>query len=269
MNLNGIISTINSKIATKYNERSRLDQKETTANIDNVLSSLWIIGFIVALLLIFTIVNNGFSSSSSLIGAFAILISAGIASASVMKNISVTRENEQRKHEKEDSKFHLDKCSEGLKTFFELLKDGNNTREIWLEASRTLLRVLNLSEKITEQHHKNFFELEKSKYRHQLYTVFDKIFDRRPTNAHIFFTGKHNWEDTEYTLDDILDKMFHRGEIDSESVIAIFSFLDYPEDYPDPLDDQKVDALSFDTRKWPAAPQKYAARYIKYFQKDK
>ncbi|MDP3266842.1 MAG: hypothetical protein Q8M39_08440 [Sulfuricurvum sp.] len=78
-----------------------MDNQETTNNIDSVLTSLWIIGFIVALILIFTISKNGLTDSASLIGAFTILISAGIASASVMKSIYTIRINDQEKAAKE------------------------------------------------------------------------------------------------------------------------------------------------------------------------
>jgi uncharacterized membrane protein len=78
-----------------------LDNQETTNNIDSVLTILWIIGFVVALILIFTIFKQGFTQSAPLIGAFAILISAGIASASVMKSIQTTKINDHEKATKE------------------------------------------------------------------------------------------------------------------------------------------------------------------------
>lgn len=78
-----------------------MDNQETSKNIDFVLSTLWIIGFVVALILIFTIFQKGLTDSASLIGAFAILISAGIASASVMKSIYTSRINDHEKALKE------------------------------------------------------------------------------------------------------------------------------------------------------------------------
>lgn len=78
-----------------------MDNQETTNNIDSVLTILWIIGFVVALFLVFTIFQHGFTDSAQLIGAFAILISAGIASASVMKSIQTTKINDQEKAAKE------------------------------------------------------------------------------------------------------------------------------------------------------------------------
>lgn len=236
--------------------------------VDYILWIMWIGLAFIALVLAIGIQNSEIQDIGPLISALAILLSAAVASTSIMKNIAETKANEVKKHQKEDSKFHLDKCSEGLKTFFELLKDGNNNREIWIEASRTLLIVLNLSKNITESHHKDFFELEKSKYRHHLYTIFNQIFTENKSNAHLFFTGIKGWENSNDTLENILGNHFYHDDIDPESVIAIFSFLDYPENYSDPLDDQRVDFSSFNTRKWPAEPQKYAARYLSYFQKD-
>jgi hypothetical protein len=78
-----------------------MHKDENYNNIDFVLTTLWVIGFIVAVILISTIVQKGMSNSAPLIGAFAILISAGIASASVMKSIYATKQNDKEKGEKE------------------------------------------------------------------------------------------------------------------------------------------------------------------------
>lgn len=66
-----------------------------------VLWFLWAFGLMIAILLIYTILEKKLESSDKLIGALAILISAGIASASVMKNIVETKDKEQEKSEKE------------------------------------------------------------------------------------------------------------------------------------------------------------------------
>lgn len=73
-------------------------------NSDLVLRSLWAIGLAVAIWIIsiiFIIRFHDIKDIAPLIAAFAILISAGIASASIMKSIYASKQNEKEKSEKE------------------------------------------------------------------------------------------------------------------------------------------------------------------------
>jgi len=167
------------------------------------------------------------------------MIAALIASASVMKNIAETKANEAEKHKKEASKFHLDKCTEGLEHFYDLLKDGNNNRVKWIAAARALLTIFDLSKGITEPHHQQFFDLEKSKYRQKLYELYTK-----KEITPLFFTGIKDWNRSDISVSDIIDSA-RSGDgygytyddvdnfIDENSIVAIFSILDYPDDYLD------------------------------------
>lgn len=81
-----------------------MDQKKSLNAIDNLLLTLWGIGIFSAIMIVFSILRIGFHDAkmiAPLIGAFAIFISAGIASASVMKSIYTTKINDQEKAEKE------------------------------------------------------------------------------------------------------------------------------------------------------------------------
>jgi len=81
-----------------------LNQKKSFNAIDNTLLILWSIGSFVAILLVITIFRIGLHNIKDiapLIGAFAILVSAGIASMSVMKSIHTTQQNEKQKAENE------------------------------------------------------------------------------------------------------------------------------------------------------------------------
>lgn len=72
--------------------------------IDYVLKTLWALGLALGSWLIVVMYIIGFKDIKGiapLIGAFAILISAGIASTSVMKSIYVTKQNEKEKAAKE------------------------------------------------------------------------------------------------------------------------------------------------------------------------
>lgn len=88
-----------------------MGQKKPFNAINIILFTLWFIGLIVAALLVhYAIFKIGFHNAkeiSPLIGAFAILISAGIASASVMKSINATQQNEKQKAENEKERKRL------------------------------------------------------------------------------------------------------------------------------------------------------------------
>lgn len=140
-----------------------MSQKQSFNAIDNVLLILWGIGGLVAILLVIAIFKIGLHNVKDvapLIGAFAILISAGLASTSVMKSIYVTKLNEIRKHEKEESKFYLDKCIQYLSHVYELLGNRQNDIFSWKEASITLIEMKNISKHIMEESHKKIFDLE-------------------------------------------------------------------------------------------------------------
>lgn len=81
-----------------------MNQKQSFNAIDYILLSLWGIGSLVAVLLVIAIFRIGLhdiKGIAPLIAAFAILISAGIASASIMKSIHASKQNEKEKSEKE------------------------------------------------------------------------------------------------------------------------------------------------------------------------
>lgn len=215
---------------------------------------------------IFSLINTGKAQDAIALSPLGMMIAALIASASVMKNIAETKKNESEKNKKEASKFHLDKCTDGLKTFYELLEDGNNTREVWIEASRIITIVLKLSEKITEPHHQDFFELEKSKYRHKLYSMYQNIFKDNEIKGHLFFSGEKDWNTTYYTLEELFQIPHYDLEyIEPNSLIAVLSFLNFDSDYEDPVD-KVIDYATFDTSKWNDEAQKYAAKYINFYK---
>lgn len=106
-----------------------MDHKKSLETTDKVLSSLWTIGVAVAIWLIVVIIIVGLKDlkgTAPLVGAFAILISAGIASASVMKSIHTAKINDIEKAEKEKERkriFAL-KVMETIHLTVESLKDS-------------------------------------------------------------------------------------------------------------------------------------------------
>lgn len=92
------------KLPVKTRKGQSLDQKKSLNAIDNLLLTLWGIGIFSAIMIVFAMFRIGFHDAKEiapLIGAFAILISAGLASASVMKSIYTARINDQEKAAKE------------------------------------------------------------------------------------------------------------------------------------------------------------------------
>lgn len=177
---------------------------ENYINIDTILQILWALGFAIALFLIFTILQNGITNSAPLIGAFAILISAGIASASVMKNITVTRENEERKHKKEESKFYLDKSIKTLSNVHDLLGDKQDDIFTWREASSLLLSVKELFKNITDKSHIQIFKQEYSEYSSKLFRSFirDKNEAYSPLTPTFFCWNKNRDRDLNIVFDE-------------------------------------------------------------------
>lgn len=149
-----------------------LNQKKSFNAIDYILITLWTIGFAIAGGLVTTMFIIGFheiKTIAPLIGALAILISAGIASASVMKSIHVTKQNEERKHKKEESKFYLDKSIQYLAQVCESFKKRPRDLIPWREASSLLLITKSISKNITEESHKQIFKAEYSRYSSKLF----------------------------------------------------------------------------------------------------
>ncbi len=152
-----------------------MNQKKSFNSIDNILLALWGIGSAVAISIIIAIFKIGFhdvKSIAPLTGAFAILISAGIASTSVMKSIHTTQQNEKKKAEKEESKFFLDKCIKALGHVHDLIGNRQNNIFSWRDASSSLLYMKEISKLIMEESHKKIFAMEFSQHSSKLFQSF-------------------------------------------------------------------------------------------------
>lgn len=183
-----------------------------------------------------------------------IAVSAGvlIAALSFMRERAKT-EVERRRHA---SEVLLAQASAGFKTLVELLSDQNNSRVTWIRAARTLLQAKRLGHQINSEEYKVAYQLEEERTRNELYkllTLHDpKTNGRRPLPPQ-FFYGIEDWRSCR-TLDEAAirasDKVeAHSVTIDAvppspssrplvaRSVVAIFSFIEYPRNYDDPLDD--------------------------------
>jgi len=229
-----------------------------TKNLSSIaLIIFWCGGFIALLLILYALGITPKDAQShsinklQLMGALAILLSAFIASMSVMKSIKHSDEHKESENSIKNSKFYLDNLVDGLEVVYNLLKDGNNNRVIWIEAARTLENTLNLRKKVTEPSHQEILEIRLMKYRHLFYKLFTtgENHDSLPTS---FFSGIKEWKSTT----DITKAMKQAtSEIEAQvitefavpespsllyltpsSIMSIYNFIKFPDTYEDPLD---------------------------------
>ena len=179
-----------------------------------------------------------------------------VSSVALVALLTYTREKKRigRELEERRSRFFFEQASSGLEAVYNLLKDQNNDRIIWLRAARDLLRSINLSKQISATEFKEAYCLAEEKIRHKLYlalSIYDEETKERKALPPQFFYGLKDWQD-ERTLDDAaklasqeiivqtpsIDKVLHRPTtrpLAEASVVAIYDFLEYPTEYKDPL----------------------------------
>ena len=241
------------------------------SNATQFLTATWLLAGVFAILL-FSRLFIGDTQTPKALAPLGMMIAALIASASVMKNISETKVNEELKYQRdinkettkniqELSKFYLDKCADGLAHFYELLKDGNNDRATWLQASRILLVTQELSEKITVEAHKNIYEIEVSKTRFALFSLFKNPINGSNINDRFFFGGDY-WKNNLPSFDSLVKAIPSINTIEEYSATVIFKFLDYPENYSDPLRKFNPKSIDFNNLLWQKEPRKHLATYI-------
>lgn len=182
-----------------------------------------------------------------------IVVSAGV----LVAVLTFARERKRRKDERQRhvSEVLLERVKDGFDNVITLLSDQNNNRVTWVRAARTLLRTLNLKEKILSEEYKVAYNLEEERARNELYnalTLVDKDSGQRVSLPPQFFYGIDDWR-TCKSLDEAAIKASSRGVVytlsidevppqpylkplSSKSVTAIFNFLEYPEHYHDPLE---------------------------------
>lgn len=191
-------------------------------------------------------ISKAIELSAALSTALAFLIAIG----TYRKTVNWRIEDEKNIN----SKFNMDMAIEGYTRVYDLLSDRNNLRERWIMAARTLCEAQKLESQMTNEGHRAAFDLKKMEIRNSLYetlSIRDPESGERESLPPAFFYGASDWETTS-TLDAARDatnpisthsrtsyENTPSGKLkmlDRSSVIAIFSFLDYPENYNDPLD---------------------------------
>lgn len=204
-----------------------------------------------------------------------------ISSAALIALLAYSRGNKQSR-----SEFFFKQASQGLDEAYNLLKDQNNDRVIWVRAARSLLQAKKLAEEIELEEYQRAYRLYEHRVRNDFYLALtipgQNPGQRQPLPPHFFF-GLPDWKaDSEagITLDDTAIKASNPIEayriiidevppdpphspLSEESVIAIFDFLEYPEDYKSPLDDVEIWSRSWSDVHGASSG---AARYIAHRQ---
>jgi len=138
-------------------------------------------------------------------------------------------------------------------------KNQNNNRIDWIRAARVLLQSRDLGKSISSPEFQDAFFLLESKYRSLLYRVLtlENEDGSRASLPPQFFYGVKDWNNSNRSLDEtaILTGEVIKAEIldinsitDSptliplaeQSIVAVYEFLEYPENYRDRLLEQKV-----------------------------
>jgi hypothetical protein len=191
----------------------------------------------------------------------AIAISCGVMIASITYLRDKDAQVAERKKQNDEIMLRLAK--EGFDETYDLLKDQNNNRVTWVRAARILYDSLGLKKKeVKLPQYVKTFNLAEERLRNQLY----RVLQTEPENSEEsdkaslpgqFFYGAENWKDSELTVDDAainskspikaysvsIDKVTPEpksGGLSESSVVAIYNFLKYPDDYEDPLDKIKL-----------------------------
>ena len=229
---------------------------------DYALDILWLIGIILMFYIIYNLTAYSHDLSGKqeyykgLLTALApigIILASFIASASVLKSIEANRELKDEEHNNKNSEFSLNKLIDGLETVYNLLKDRNNNREIWIEASRALLNILELEKSVTNEVHKKILDIKLMEYRHKLYKVITVENTRAPLRPS-FFYGVSNWKTKDiedayneaegYTsaaskVEDFVNNQHPKlSTLYPKSIKVIFDFVEFPSNYSDYLQEK-------------------------------
>ncbi len=184
-----------------------------------------------------------------------------VSAAALIAILAYRRERDRAvlENQRSRSEFFFRQASHGLDEVFDLLRDRNNDRIIWVRAARSLLQAKKLANDIELEEYQRTYRLYELRIRNELYlalTIYDQSSGRRHAVPPQFFYGVSDWTSGK-TLDEVaietsnpiepcslvLDEVPpepHSKPLSERSIVAIFDFLDYPEDYENPLDDVRV-----------------------------
>ncbi len=179
-----------------------------------------------------------------------------ISSGGMIAILAFFRDRQYQKTDRirKSDEIYLNIARQSFDEVYDLLKDRNNNRLIWVRASRLLLQALDIKTKIITPDIIEAFQLAEERLRTELYRTLryttEKYKNKQPLPPQ-FFYGIEDWE-TEKSIDNAAVKgeskivvssvNMHEnvpepssGGLPVKSVIAIYDFLEFPTDYNDPL----------------------------------
>lgn len=224
--------------------------------------AIWLLGFVVLAVL-------GLAVSVTCYGAiqaespfqdpqvWSLVPAAGISAGVLIAILAFTRDRERidREQTRHTSQVMLERASSAFYSAVSLLRDQNNERVLWIRAARYLRRGVDLGEEIVDPDYRRAYELEVEQTRHDLYdalTILNEETGAREALPPQFFYGIDDWK-SDKTLDEAAIEASDEVNVYSvtidenppearlsplavRSVIAIYDFLRYPDNYDDPLD---------------------------------
>lgn len=200
------------------------------------------------------------SNTRALLDKLILLPGIAISSGVLVAIITYARERNKQiiEQERHTSELMLSKVKDGFDTVIDLLSDQNNNRVTWVRAARTLLKAVNLKQKITSEEFKVAYDLEEERARNELYGILsiknEHTGERNPLPPQ-FFYGIEDWKKCKSiddaaikastsavvyspTLDEVPPQPYLKP-LSVKSVIAIFDFMEYPDTYSEPLKEVK------------------------------
>ena len=141
----------------------------------------------------------------------------------------------------QQSKFFLEQSLSGFKYVVDILNDRNNDRRKWISAARILQKSLEISKKVTEREHRSILQIEIDRYRHQLWEILNP-YDEYITAGFFYGANDPGLDINEAAKMASLPRVGEpEGRLSSvhslseESLVVIWDFMKFPEDYTDPL----------------------------------
>ncbi|MFY9141599.1 hypothetical protein [Sulfuricurvum sp.] len=240
--------------------------ENNTSNANNLLNATWWLAaaFGISLLVIYN-TKEAIEAKETVmaLAPLGMMIAAMIASASVLKNIAETKANEIKKHEKEDSKFYLEKCLGYLEDVYKLLGKRQNDVFAWKQASDILINMRTVSSYIVEESHKNIFQLEYSKYVLRLYSSFANSTkeDGLPPIKSSFFCSINTW-----ATDDLATAFLNTTKIRPEDILPVLQFAQYKNNtfISSPMDYKNWRSINLDAIE--DLPMRTAVEYLKMYK---
>lgn len=215
----------------------------------------------------------------------AIAISSGVLIASITYLRDKASQITEGKRKNDEINLMLAK--DGFDETYELLKNLNNNRVTWIRAARILYNSIDLKNEINLLQYIKAFEHAEERLRNQLYRLLQTTPDEPSSSENIslppqFFFGVDNWRDNDLSLDNLainasspikaysvnLDKVTPEPKssgLEESSVVAIYNFIQYPENFSDPL--SKIELWPDHFHDCRGGIEQGARRYIYHKQK--